>query len=145
MVADIDSLLRQHDEIVALFDELAGHDDEQDIMDNAMGLSLTLSQLAGKMYFHILAEERILYPALLSQQSESVRENCRKYSAEMDKIARWFRRYRAAYSSAGKILAHPITFRNCTASVGGIIRRRFEDEKLVLYGCLNDFSDGRYL
>jgi len=56
-VEDIDNLTQQHDEIVALLKKLTNHDSDKDIMDNAKGLSLTLGQLTGKVYFHILAED----------------------------------------------------------------------------------------
>ncbi len=135
-MADTGSLVRQHDEIVALFAELASHEHDQDIMDNAMALSLTLSQLAAKMYFHILAEERILYSALLLNKSESVLAKCGKYSAEMDNIVQKFRRYRAAYSRASKIIARPDKFRLNTALVATVIIKRFENEQLGLYPIL---------
>jgi hypothetical protein len=135
-VADIDGLAQQHDEIAALLKKLTNHEDDRDIMDNAMGLSLTLGKLAGKMYLHILTEERILYPALLSLRNESVRETCKKYSTAMDNIVQRFRRYRAAYSSAGKIFAHPAAFRYRTTAIANILIQRFEDEQLVLYPIL---------
>jgi hypothetical protein len=135
-MADTGSLVRQHDEIVALFAELASHEHDQDIMDNAKGLSLTLGQLTGKVYFHILAEERTLYSTLLSHKNESIRETCRKYSAEMDNITIKFRRYRAAYSNAGKIFKHPTAFRYRTAAIAKTIIQRFENEKLVLFPIL---------
>ncbi len=133
---DIDNLTQQHDEIVALLKKLTNHDSDKDIMDNAKGLSLTLGQLTGKMYFHILAEERTLYSPLLSHKNESIRETCRKYSAEMDNITIKFRMYRAAYSNAGKIFKHPTAFRYRTAAIAKTIIQRFENEKLVLFPIL---------
>ncbi len=135
-MADIDSLTLQHEEILALLEELRSHESYGDIIDNAKGLSLTVGLLARKVYFHILAEERVVYPVLLSHKEESVRETGRSFSAEMDEIACRFRRYRGTYSNAGTIFARPDTFRYNTAMVTKTFIKRFEDERTVLYRLL---------
>jgi hypothetical protein len=135
-MADIDSLTRQHEEILALLEELRSHESYGSIIDNAKGLSLTVGRLARKVYFHILAEERVVYPVLLSHADESVRETGRSFSAGMDEIALRFRKYRGAYSNAGLIFARPDTFRYNTAMVAQTFIKRFEDESTVLYRLL---------
>ncbi len=132
-MAGIDSLMRQHEEILALLEELAAHESDRDIMDNAKGLSLTVGQLARKVYFHLLSEERVVYPILFFHDDESVRETGRSYSLEMDAIVRRFKRYRGRYSNAGNIFDLPSAFRYSTVMVARDFTQRFEDERRGLF------------
>jgi hemerythrin superfamily protein len=136
-MADIDSLRLQHEEILALLEELRSYESLGDIIDNAQRLSLIVGRLARKFYLHILAEERVVYPVLLSHEDESIREAGRSFSAEMDEIAAKFRKYRWAYSNAGIIFARPDTFRYNTAMAAKTFSKRFEDEKAVLFRLLD--------
>jgi hypothetical protein len=119
----------QHDEILAMAGELgqkikAGAD--------AAEVRKILSNLAGKVNFHLAMEDKALYPRLMKQTDANVPVVAARFLKEMGGLAELFTNYTNKWQVTA-IRADAAGFSNETRKVLGALAHRIARENAELY------------
>lgn len=88
-----DNYRRQHQELLALAQEVSAQLSPASIKQNATELRLTLSKLAGKLKIHLVQEDESLYPSLLKSSNAATTATAKRFIDDMGKIADAFTQY----------------------------------------------------
>lgn len=125
---------RQHEDILALMEDIAGTLSPAYLQDNAFHVSLKLGKLAGKLMIHLNTEDQHLYPQLVTAKSAAI---TKQFIAEMEEITKAFNEYKARYNSAGAIKENINRFISETEKLFDKLRRRIEKEESQLLPLLS--------
>ena len=118
----------QHEEILALAGEITA---ELKGKADAGVMRKQLSNLAGKVNFHLAMEDKALYPRLMQQDAEANKMALR-FQKEMGGLAGVFVEYTNKWPLAA-IKSDPAGFANETRKVFGALAQRIERENAQLY------------
>lgn len=118
----------QHDEILALAGEITS---ELKGKADAGVMRKLLSNLAGKVNFHLAMEDKALYPRLM-QQDEQANKMAARFQKEMGGLAGVFIEYTNKWPLAA-IKSDPAGFAAETRKVFGALAHRIERENTQLY------------
>lgn len=132
-MADVNNLLRQHNDILDLAHKISAYQNEAKITSDAFAISLLLGQLAGKLKIHMTTEDKFLYPSLLNHTDDNIRTLSRRFADEMGGIAKAFDNYKTTYMSAKEISTNPTAFLNETKLIIAAIDKRIAKENTELY------------
>lgn len=99
-----------------------------------------LSQLSGKLSFHLALEDKSLYPFLATHKDARIRNLSRKYSDEMGSLAQSARSYLDKWSSAMIIDADLDGFIAETKTVFNALAKRIQREDTELYPIVDQLS-----
>ena len=83
---------RQHEDILALIDEIDDSLDPTYLQENAFQVSLKLGSLAGKLMIHLNTEDQHLYPRLLADDNSAA--TTKRFITEMEEITKVFNNYK---------------------------------------------------
>ena len=123
-----DKFRTQHDEILALAGEIT---DELKGKADAGVMRKLLSNLAGKVNFHLAMEDKALYPRLLQQDAQAGKLAAR-FQKEMGGLAAVFLEYNGKWTLTA-MKADADGFANETRKVFGALAHRIERENTQLY------------
>jgi hemerythrin-like domain-containing protein len=137
IMADIQNLQRQHQEIKELVAQLATYDRESIVQEKAFDISLILGKMAGKIKLHLLADDRYVYPSLATHQSTETRAISQKFADEMGNLASAFGQFQENYAGASKIRALAKDFVSDSKIIIKAIMERIEREDKSLYPLLH--------
>ncbi|HEX7889277.1 MAG TPA: hemerythrin domain-containing protein [Ramlibacter sp.] len=118
----------QHDEILGLATEIT---EQLQGKADAGAMRKLLSNLAGKVNFHLAMEDKALYPRLMEQDAQASKLAAR-FQKEMGGLAGVFLDYNTRWPLAA-IKADPAGFASETRKVFGALAHRIERENTQLY------------
>jgi hypothetical protein len=125
-----DKFRAQHDEILALATTIS------DLLKlpepDAAALRKQLSNLAGKVGFHLAMEDQALYPRLMERKGSRVEATANKFQTEMGGLAKVFTDYNSKWQLTA-IRNDMAGFANETRKVFGALAHRITRETNELY------------
>ncbi|NLP36319.1 MAG: hemerythrin domain-containing protein [Firmicutes bacterium] len=121
---------RQHEDILALIDEIDDSLDPTYLQENAFQVSLKLGSLAGKLMIHLNTEDQHLYPRLLADDNSAA--TTKRFITEMEDITKVFNNYKTRYNSANAIKENIVRFISETENLFNALRKRIEKEESQL-------------
>jgi hypothetical protein len=119
----------QHEEILAMTKEIIGKIKPE---PDAPLIRKLLSNLAGKVNFHLAMEDKALYPRLQQQKDAQAIALATKFMSEMGGLAGVFAAYNAKWQISA-IKSDPDGFANETRKVFGALAHRIQRENTELY------------
>ena len=124
-----DKFRAQHDDILQVAGDITAK-----LQANAEPAALRklLSNLAGKVNFHLAMEDEALYPRLMADGSAAVKTRAAKFKDEMGGLGRVFTDYNNKWQTAA-IRADFEGFAHETRKVFGALAKRIERENNELY------------
>ena len=125
--------VRQHDEILALADQIAENLHEEYLIDNHKETHDLLNKLAGKLGAHLSMEDKVLYPKLLQDEDREVKKVALGFINEMGSLNRIFGEYVDRWQDPQKIRKQPENFINETSEIFGALGTRVAKENNILY------------
>lgn len=126
-----DKFRTQHDEILAIAGEITEKLKGKGEPDAAV-LRKMLSNLAGKVNFHLAMEDKALYPRLMEHTDGKAKSLAGKFMKEMGGLAQVFTDYNAKWQ-ASAIKSDPAAFSEETRKVFGALAHRIARENAELY------------
>lgn len=135
-MADVNNLLRQHNDILDLAEKINTYTTTKQIEAEAFSISLLLGQLAGKIKIHMITEDKFVYPSLLSHANPKVKSVSRQFADEMGHLAKTFESYKTKYMNSREISSNPDDFIQQTKLVVAALATRIEKENKELYPLL---------
>ncbi|MGI6557577.1 MAG: hemerythrin domain-containing protein [Limnochordia bacterium] len=121
---------RQHDEIMAIVQEISSHLTD-DLKKDASQVPQLLSTLAGKLTVHLAMEDNALYPSLL--KDDQLRPLAERFMTEMGGISATFKEYVRKWPDAGAIEGRAAEFIQETKRVFATLTERIIREDQELY------------
>ena len=134
-MANINNLTRQHIEILEMIyniKELINKDLEVECSEIAKNINL----LSGKLRIHLESEDKFLYPNLLKNENEKIKNIAKCYIDEMGDILNIFNNYKNQFNTRSKIINNKDKFIINTKEVFDKIEKRMESEDRELYKLL---------
>ncbi|WP_378953376.1 hemerythrin domain-containing protein [Pelosinus sp. sgz500959] len=135
-MVDTTNLVRQHQEQSDLINKIAVHKSEQQVKDNASHISLLLSQLAGKLKMHAIAEDQFLYPTLMNHADPKVKATAQAFYTEMGGLAKTFEGFKNNFMTAKTISSDPENFLVESKKILSALNNRIVKENKELYPLL---------
>jgi iron-sulfur cluster repair protein YtfE (RIC family) len=133
---NLNAIQLQHKEILGLAQDILNYDSVPKVTTNAFEISLLLGRLAGKLSFHLLSEDKYIYPYLANKEDKTIQETSKRFAVEMGGLAQAFSDYKTEYLSAAKIKNAPAEFIQTSQRIMGAIMERIEKEEKLLYPLL---------
>lgn len=134
-MANINNLTRQHIEILEMIyniRELMNKDLEEESSEIAKNINL----LSGKLKIHLESEDKFLYPNLLKNENEKIKNIAKCYIDEMGDIFNIFNNYKNQFNTRSKIINNKDNFVINTKEVFDKIEKRMKKEDKELYTLL---------
>jgi hypothetical protein len=119
----------QHDDILGVAGEITA---QLKAKGDPAALRKLLSNMAGKVNFHLAMEDEALYPRLMTGGSAAVKSKAGKFKEEMGGLGRVFTDYNNKWQTTA-IRADFDGFANETRKVFGALAKRIERENNELY------------
>lgn len=132
-MARTDNFRRQHDDILALANELAALLDPAKLAQDAAPARSKLATLAGKLKVHLAMEDQSLYPTAAASAQPELSALAVRYQNEMGDIKEAFEAYLAKWPSPTAIQANPDGFVADTKGIYGALAERVRKENTELY------------
>ena len=124
-----DKFRAQHEDILQVARDITA---KLQAKGDPAALRKLLSNLAGKVNFHLAMEDEALYPHLMSAGNAAAKARAGKFKEEMGGLGRVFNEYNAKWQ-ASAIRADFDGFANETRKVFGALAKRIERENNELY------------
>jgi iron-sulfur cluster repair protein YtfE (RIC family) len=124
-----DKFRAQHEEILAVAGDLT---EKINAGADAAAVRKILSNLAGKVNFHLAMEDKALYPRMMKQQGSNAPAVAAKFLKEMGGLSEVFTNYNSKWQVTA-IRADTAGFSNETRKVVGALAHRIARENADLY------------
>jgi iron-sulfur cluster repair protein YtfE (RIC family) len=124
-----DKFRTQHNEILAIAKEMSTR--LKGDADPA-ALRKLLSNLAGKLNFHLAMEDQALYPRLMERKDSDAKEMATRFMTEMGGLGKAFTTYNDKWQVSA-IRNDPAGFASETQTVFGALSKRIGRENAELY------------
>jgi len=132
-MARTDRFRQQHDELLAIAQELQALLDARALAKDASAARSCVGKLMGKLVIHLSAEDKVLYPELASSKDPTVAALARRFSTEMKSTTPQVVAYGDRWPTPSAIKASPEVFVQETKQVIGILANRIRRENQELY------------
>ncbi|MDH5648530.1 MAG: hemerythrin domain-containing protein [Gammaproteobacteria bacterium] len=128
----------QHEELLAIANELAKHLDVALLKKDAGLVTKLLSSLAQKLQLHLSPEERRLYPELLKKGNKLIRTTTQHFTNEMETMAKtFFSVYMSKWHNKTAIENEPEAFIEATQVLFDALTTRIRRENQTFYPLLD--------
>jgi hemerythrin-like domain-containing protein len=139
VVANMNNLTRQHEEIIELVGKLETFDTPGKLTADAFAVSMLLAQLSGKISVHLASEDKFLYPQLKAGGNLKTLQVIEEFTAEMTNLAQAFNEFKSKYLASSRIAADTDSFLKEARKITSAIRIRIDRENQNLYPLINSF------
>ena len=129
----IDDLRKAHKELLEIAGQISAMLFVDTVSEKSEEISRLLSSLLGKLNFHLMMEDKHLYPDFFKHSDKKVRNIAMDFSDEMGGIAQHLRQYRDTWSNASAIKDNPKEFISETRGVFKALAKRIDKEDNELY------------
>lgn len=130
---DIATIHRQHQEILALAQQILQIHTPEAITAQAFPLSLLLGQLSGKLTLHLQHEDAYVYPRLNAAPDRHIQEISQRFAREMGGLVREFTAFKSKYLAASAIKQDPVAFQREVKRILSAVQERIRREEQQLY------------
>lgn len=132
-----EGLLRQHDEILELADNIMKIIDGGKIEENISEVVKDINTMSGKLRIHLSSEDNYLYPKLLDSEDVKLRDFGKKYYEEMKSVTEKYEEYKYKFNTSFKIKEDIENFKLDTKNVFKVLKDRINKENRELYPLIN--------
>lgn len=132
-MANIDQLVRQHEEIREIFENMNKELKKGIGEENVDGVVKAINVLAGKLKVHMGTEDRFLYPALKASNIDKLKQIEKQYSEEMANLANAFEQYKQKYNTRSKALTDVTVFAAESREILKLMVARIDREDRMVY------------
>lgn len=137
-----DAYRRQHDEVMALAEQLVALLRPEALARDAGPARAKLSALAAKLKVHLVMEDERLYPAAMRASDEDLASTAKRYQVEMGGIASAFDAYLTKWATAALIQSDPQGFVVDSCDILAALSERVERENTELYPRMEQVPEG---
>ncbi len=127
------NFLRQHDEILAIAEQIASKLTVTDLQMNSNEVVAMLTQLAGRLNAHLTMEDNVLYPKLLAHPDQKIKSTAASFINEMGSLKEVFKNYTAKWMDSRNIQAEAPKFIDETTALFSALGQRIDKENNILY------------
>ncbi len=139
-MARTDNFKNQHVQILTIARDIKALLTSPDAAKHTVEVRQLLSQLSGKLSFHLAMEDKSLYPFMSSHADAHVKALSKQYSDEMGSLGQTFKAYLGKWSNAMLIDADLPGFVGETRDVINALVRRIQREDTELYPMVDKLS-----
>jgi len=129
----IDDLRATHKELIDIVGELSAMLFVNTVSEKSEEIRQLLSTLLGKLNFHLMMEDKHLYPDFFKHSDEKIRKVALDFSDEMGGIAPHIQEFRDKWSCANEIKNNPEEFISETRGIFEALAKRIDREDNELY------------
>lgn len=129
----IDDLKKAHEELLKIAGEISALLSVDTVPEKSDQISRLLSTLLGKLNFHLMMEDKHLYPDFFKHNDEKVRNTALEFADEMGGIATVIHQYRDKWSCSNAIKENPEDFVSQTSRIFEALAKRIDREDNELY------------
>jgi len=129
-------LKRQHGEVLTIINNIKNLMDNGNLDKNVNNISFNINILAGKLKMHLISEDKFLYPQLMNNDKEDIRDTAYNFYNEMGSVADILTSFVKKYNVPGKILQSKEDFITESRKVLNLIQNRINKEDKKLYPLL---------
>lgn len=129
----INTYVRQHEQIREIAEEILNIININTLKENSDNVRRLLARLAGNIKLHLTIEDESLYPDLLGDGDEKVRDTAKKFQNEMGDINTKFSEYILKWRTVRQIEDSNSGFADETKKLFSVIFERIEKENKELY------------
>ena len=134
----IEMLRKQHDGLVGQIDSIVKFIRENKDAFNEEMMRELLTNLSAELELHLLIEDDLLYPALIKDSTESIRNIAHIFSNELGGVEETFKRYKAKWIGQGTIAESLEAFISETEAMEKLLRNRIDKENNELFPLLEN-------
>ena len=134
-MSNLTNLKRQHKEVLSLIEDIETLS-LKGLELFAKDIAYNINALSGKLKMHLLSEDKYLYPDLMNNRNNAVKETAQKFSDEMGDLANSFQSFVYQFNIPSKILQDKNLFINDSKRIFDIIKKRIKSEDKMLYPLL---------
>lgn len=129
----IDNYRRQHDELLEIATQISQFLSTESLVDNSQDVVNLLTKLTGKLLAHLAMEDKVLYPLLLKNKNEDVRETAQSFFSEMGDLQEVYKAYIDKWSDSRSIKQAAEDFVTETNTIFAALSKRIDRENNELY------------
>ncbi len=130
---NINNLVRQHEAIRENVKTIEILINKNNIENDSFEISKNINLLIGVLKVHLQSEDNFLYPQLLKDDDDNLKDMAKHYINEMGNISTEFEKYRAQFNTKTKINDNIENFKNHTAEIIKVLKNRLDKEDKYLY------------
>ncbi|SHI76192.1 hemerythrin domain-containing protein [Lutispora thermophila] len=135
-MSNLNMLKRQHGEVLTIINNIKNLMDNGNLDKNVNNISFNINILAGKLKMHLISEDKFLYPQLMNNDKEDIRDTAYNFYNEMGSVADILTSFVKKYNVPGKILQSKEDFITESRKVLNLIQNRINKEDKKLYPLL---------
>jgi len=132
-----DNLRKQHKEILEAATKISKLINSEDASKEVNQIHNLLSELEGRLHFHLLTEDESLYPALLRHPNKKIVKLTKQFQREMGGLLHEFQNYIKKWPNAVAVQNNLDEFVNETARIFDALAYRIDKEDNELYSLVH--------
>ena len=132
---------QQHESIKFIIQEIRQLLTEENFLEQLGAIRKNLSALTGKLKVHLLMEDEFLYPRMLKNREDTVRETAQKYAEEMGNMNPLFAEYTGKWRSRLAVEEAPALFKRETQEILEKLMNRIDRENNELYALFDHMKE----
>ena len=132
----IEMLRKQHADILEQVDAIVKSLKENKVDPSIERVRELLANLSTELELHLLIEDDILYPVLLKDSKESIRNVAHMFVIELSGLKEAFKKYKAKWANHKTIAKSSESFISETKALVTLLRKRIEKENNELFPLL---------
>lgn len=139
-MARTDHFKKHHVDILTISRDVKKFLIAPDAIDHAVEVRRLLSQLSGKLSFHLAMEDKNLYPFMMAHPDPKIGVLSKRYSEEMGSLSRTFGEYLDRWPNPSVIVANMPVFINESRMIFNALVRRMQREDTELYPVVDQLA-----
>ena len=129
----IEMLRKQHADIMEQVDTILKAIRGNEVVLNKELVQELVTKISDELRLHLLVEDDLLYPALMKDPKESIRNIAYMYVAELGGIKDTFKKYKAKWTRNEAIAESIEAFKSETEALITLLKKRIDKENNELF------------
>jgi hemerythrin-like domain-containing protein len=134
----IEMLRKQHTDILEQVDAIVKSIKENNVDPSKEMVRELLANLSAELELHLLIEDDLLYPVLMKDSKESIRNVAHMFVIELSGVKKAFQKYKAKWANHETIAESLESFISETKALVILLRKRIEKENDELFPLLEN-------
>lgn len=135
-MSDLNMLKRQHGDVLTIINNIEGLIANGNLAKDANDISYNINILSGKLKIHLISEDKFLYPRLMNNGKDDIKNTAQAFYNEMGSVADMLASFVKKYNISSKILHDEEGFIKESTKVLNLIHNRISKEDSKLYPLL---------
>lgn len=132
-MANLNTLKRQHKDILDLIETIEKKIHNEPIEMNAKLIAKAINELSGKLKIHLSHEDRYLYPNFKASENIQLKNKANQYIEEMGNLSNIYSDFKNNYNTPTKIMKNEESLIKKSKTVMQAIKDRIKQEDTDLY------------